>query len=94
MPFRLTRRAENDLEDIFVRGIQAFGEHQALKYQQSFSRTFELLAEMPGLGRESERKVEGELRFAHGSHVIYYRMVDEEEMLVVRIIYGPLIVDV
>jgi len=55
MRFRLSKKAEVDLEDILIRGILTFGELQALKYQESFKRTFDLLAHMPTLGRKSER---------------------------------------
>ncbi len=53
MRYRLSSKAEKDLEDILIEGILTFGELQALKYQDSFKRTFDLLAQMPSLGRKS-----------------------------------------
>lgn len=71
MRYRLSEKAAVDLEDILTEGVLTFGELQALKYQDSFKRTFELLAYMPTLGRKSERSGTNEHRFLHGSHVIY-----------------------
>jgi len=93
MRYRLSEKAEKDLEDIFIEGILAFGELQALKYQDSFKRTIDLLAYMPSIGRKSERKNMTERRFLHGSHVIYYR-IEAEDIIIENIIYGPIIIDI
>lgn len=55
MQYKLSLQAETDLEDILIESILTFGELQALKYQDSFHKTFQLLAYMPGIGRKSER---------------------------------------
>ena len=93
MRYRLSAKAEKDIEDILVEGILAYGELQALKYQDSFKRTFDLLAYMPSIGRKSERKNITERRFLHGSHVIYYR-IETESIVIENIIYGPVIIDI
>ncbi|MEX6506514.1 type II toxin-antitoxin system RelE/ParE family toxin [Jiella sp. M17.18] len=72
MPYRLTERAARDLEEILVEGILQFGPIQALRYQDSFRRTFELIADLPRVGRRSQS--EDERRFVHGSHIIFYRI--------------------
>lgn len=41
MRYRLSEKAAVDLEDILTEGVLAFGELQALKYQDSFKRTFD-----------------------------------------------------
>lgn len=92
MRYRLSAQAETDLEHILIEGILTFGELQALKYQDSFKRIFDLLAYMPSLGRKSERGLPDEYRFVHGQHVIYYR-IDSDEIMIETIIYGPLITD-
>lgn len=92
MRYRLTEQAEADLENILIEGILRFGELQALKYANSFKRTFELLADMPMIGRSSERGHPDENRFLHGRHVIYYR-VEADEIVVQAIIFGGLILD-
>ena len=92
MRYRLSEQAETDLEDILIEGLLTFGELQALKYQDSFKRTFDLLAYMPHVGRSSERGREDERRFVHGSHVIFYRL-EPDWIVIETIIYGPLITD-
>jgi len=76
-----------------IEGILGFGGLQALKYQDSFKRTFDLLAYMPSIGRKSERNSITERRFLHGSHVIYYRL-EAEDIVIETIIYGPIIIDI
>lgn len=93
MRYRLSEKAAVDLEDILIGGILTFGELQALKYQDSFKKTFDLLAYMPKLGRKSERNRTNEHRFLHGSHVIYYR-IDPDEIVIESILYGPIIIDI
>lgn len=93
MRYQLSKQAERDLESIFVQGIERFGEHQAMRYQDSFCRTFELLASIPTIGRTSERQAIGERRFVHGSHVIYYR-IESNRIIIQSIIYGPRILDI
>lgn len=92
MRYRLSEQAANDLKDIMIKGIVKWGEQQALKYQDSFACTFELLASMPGLGQGSERGYQDEHRFPHGRHVIYYR-VEEDQIVIQSIIHGVLITD-
>ena len=87
MRYRLTNQADRDLENILIEGILQFGEIQALKYQESFSRTFELLAYMPTIGRKSERGIKNERRFVHGSHVIYYQE-KAKEIIITRLVHG------
>lgn len=93
MRYRLSLQARNDLKDILKEGILTFGELQALKYQDSLQRTFQLLAYMPNIGRKSERDKENERRFLHGKHVIYYR-VEPEQIVINAIIYGPIVTDI
>lgn len=69
-----------------------FGEIQALKYQDSFKRTFELLAYMPTIGRKSGRDRKDEYKFPLGKHVIYYR-IEPSEIVIENIVFGPTIID-
>lgn len=92
MRYRLSKQAERNLEDILVAGILKFGDLQALKYQDSFKRIFELLAYMPTIGRRSERGRKNEHRFVHGSHTLYYR-IELDEIIIETIIHGAIIED-
>ncbi len=72
MPYRLTAEAARDLISLTEYGIETFGQAQALRYHNALERTFELLADMPAIGRADEYHP-GHYRFFHGRHVIIYR---------------------
>jgi toxin ParE1/3/4 len=70
--YRLTNQADLDLLDIFVYGIELFGELQAIRYQRGLNHVFELLADNPHLGREATAIGPDVRRHEHGSHIILY----------------------
>ena len=74
--YRLTKRADADLFNIFLYGIKTFGLTQAKRYSESMSRCFQLLADAPAIGRRTEAIARNVRRHEHGSHVILY----EEEV--------------
>lgn len=74
--YRLTQRADNDLLDIFVFGIEQFGTRQAKAYQAELEHSFALLAENPRMGREAKTVSDGVRRHESGSHVVLYEQAD------------------
>ncbi|MCV9940584.1 type II toxin-antitoxin system RelE/ParE family toxin [Boseaceae bacterium BT-24-1] len=70
--YDLTRRARDDLFDIFVYGYDRFGEQQADIYASGLEHVFELLAANPRMGREARSIGPGVRRHEHASHVILY----------------------
>lgn len=70
--YGLTRRARNDLFDIFVYGYDRFGARQAETYATSLEHAFELLAANPRMGREARSIGPGVRRHEHASHIILY----------------------
>lgn len=87
MRYRLSEQAAEDVEYILLKGLLEFGQFQAMTYQNSLKRTFEMLVVMPKIGRASERGHDNELRFLHGSHVIYYR-IEPDEIIIEAIEHG------
>lgn len=86
MPYKLTAAAAADLTDIAVHGLYMFGAKQAARYHKALRATFELLSDMPLLGREDSRRP-GLRRFVHGSHVLLYESQDEG-VLIVRVVHA------
>ncbi|MCC6920042.1 MAG: type II toxin-antitoxin system RelE/ParE family toxin [Alphaproteobacteria bacterium] len=84
--YRLTRRAEKDLLDIYVYGMERFGEAQAARYHQDMSVCFELLASRPRMGRLAAAIAPGVRRHEHGSHVILYEE-DREGVLILALVH-------
>ena len=74
--YRLTQRADSDLLDIFIFGIEQFGERQAKAYQAALEHSFALLAENPRMGREAKAVADGVHRHENGSHVVLYEQAD------------------
>lgn len=85
MPFRLTSEAAKDIDGIVEYTLLNFGDNQADKYAASLTQCFNLIADIPTLGREYERRP-GLRQFLHGRHVIFYR-VDLDNVSIVRVLH-------
>ncbi len=85
--YRLTQRAEGDLLEIYVFGIERFGLAQAERYHQDMELCFGLLAENPRMGREAPQIALGVRRHEHGSHVILYEETDSA-VLILAIVHS------
>lgn len=72
----LTNRAENDLVEIFIFGIEQFGENQAQLYSIELENCFDLIAQNPQIGRLARALGDGVRRHEHKSHVIIYEISD------------------
>ncbi len=55
MSYRTTRLADQDIIDIYVHGVTAFGIDQAERYYEGMVSVFELLAENPHLDASKNR---------------------------------------
>lgn len=49
-PYRLSRRAKADLDDIWAYSEQRWGVEQAADYARDLQATIEMIAEHPGMG--------------------------------------------
>lgn len=70
--FALTKRAEVDLYDLALFGLERFGERQVEAYLAELDHVFRLLANQPRMGRKAETIAPGVRRHEHRSHVILY----------------------
>jgi toxin ParE1/3/4 len=85
--YRVSKRANADLIDIYVYGSEQFGEGRAVAYQQSLEACFEMIARHPKIGRTSPTVRPGVRRHEHGSHVILYRE-ETDSVLIIAVLYG------
>ena len=90
--FKLSNRAEHDLLDIFVFGIEKFGLIQAQIYGQELSNCFEIIAQNPKLGREAKTIALGVRRHEHKSHIILYEEM-EFGVLILAIVHKKNVVN-
>lgn len=70
--YRISRQARQQIVDIGVFSAQRFGAYQAKAYHSGLERTFQLLADFPGIGVDASEILSGVRRFRFQSHLIYY----------------------
>ena len=73
-PYRLSRRARADLDEIWSYSEDRWGAHQAADYLLQIRMAIEMIAERPDLGLADDGLRPGYRRRAAGSHVICYRI--------------------
>lgn len=84
--YRLTPRAETDLEGIWLYTKQHWSATQADKYVREFLNAFSELAASKRIGQKCDVR-DGYFKIPVGAHVIYYRQ-DSDAIEVVRILHG------
>ncbi|MGB3342840.1 MAG: type II toxin-antitoxin system RelE/ParE family toxin [Aequorivita sp.] len=70
--YKLSSKAEFDLEVMYEFGISKFGLIQAQKYFHEMHKTFELLGKNVNLGRDASDYISDLIRFSFKSHTIFY----------------------
>lgn len=84
MAYRLSRKAEADIIQIYVTGVEAFGVDQAERYHQGLERTFGLLAEFP-LAAPERVELRGSPRIhPYKSHIVIYQL-DGADIFILRV---------
>jgi toxin ParE1/3/4 len=86
--YRKTRRADEDLQEIYRYTRRMWGKAQAVLYVRGLEQRFTALAANPltGIAREDVRP-EGLRSIAHGSHVVFYQP-QPYGVLIVRVLHG------
>ena len=87
LSYRLSKRAEKDLENIAVYSIQNFGIKQARLYRDGLFKTFDMICEFPMIGSDQNHIKKNVRRQVYESHSIYYR-IDANAIFILRIL-GP-----
>src|SRR3546814_46044 len=91
--FDLTRSAQADLRSIARFTQSRWGLRQRNVYLREVDQVFRSLAKNPLMGRACDEVREGYRKLPHGAHVIYYKPVGEDELLIVRILHVTMDVD-
>ncbi|MGN7613177.1 type II toxin-antitoxin system RelE/ParE family toxin [Magnetococcales bacterium HHB-1] len=71
--YRLSPKARGDMEAVWLYSLVEWGVEQADRYTDDLTVAFELLAENPKSGTNSEHIRAGYRRYFVLQHVIYYR---------------------
>ena len=85
--YRLLRAAEKDLGEIADYTIAKHGPEQAKVYRDGLLKAFDAIAEHPEIGTDQNHIFPELRRLVHESHAIYYRVGDNE--IVVMRLLGP-----
>jgi toxin ParE1/3/4 len=75
--YRLTRRVDRKLEEIYIYTRDHFGLEQADAYHESFIQAFELLTKFSSMGPRADEIKVGLRKYRHQSHFIFYSRDDE-----------------
>lgn len=75
--YRLSKKADREIEDIYRYSFQKFGEKQADRYLKNLHDTFAMLAEIPTSGRRCDHIKQGYRRHEHSRHIIFYKITDD-----------------
>ena len=73
MDYRLSRQASAQIDEIIRYTDKHFGSLQTAEYNDGLYYSFELLTDIPRLGRTWR---EAKRRYIYRSHVVYYRIMD------------------
>ncbi len=85
--YRLSLKADVDLEEIFEHTLSEFGEDQAFKYLSEFEELFFHLVDYPEIGRSRNEIKKGLRSLPKSAHVVFYRIM-ANHIRIVRILHG------
>jgi toxin ParE1/3/4 len=77
MDYRLSEEALQALEEIYLYGLQQYGEWQADLYQRQFEDSFQLLADFPYAGASCDEFGEGVRKFKSNKHYVFYQIYED-----------------
>lgn len=86
--YRLTNKAEADIDDIYVYSVMTFGFRTARAYLEGLHSRFDLLADNHSWGNDYGFIAPGLLRYEHRSHSIYYIADDTGRGIVIVRVLG------
>ncbi|MGD9738616.1 MAG: type II toxin-antitoxin system RelE/ParE family toxin [Bauldia sp.] len=74
--YRLSPRAEDDLQNIYGYTAETWSPPQAMRYHSMIVAALDDIADRPAKGRAIDIRP-GYMKYAVGSHVIFYRIADD-----------------
>ena len=86
--YQLTRRALNDLTEIWDYTVKEWSENQAEKYYNLIIASCMDLAHNPKLGKSYEILSLNVLGYRCGEHIIFYREISKNEIEIARVLHG------
>ncbi|HEY7885810.1 MAG TPA: type II toxin-antitoxin system RelE/ParE family toxin [Cellvibrionaceae bacterium] len=88
MGYYLSKKAEQDVVDIFVRGVATFGIYQAEKYHELLASALQILSDNPFVAFERTELSPPVRIHPFKSHVIIYLIDSNGDIFIVRVRHG------
>jgi Plasmid stabilization system protein len=85
--YRFTNKAVEDLSDIWNYTFDVWSEKQADLYYEILIKSCHGIAKNPNLGKVYEGILESLCGYKVNKHVIFYRIISNEEIEIVRILH-------
>lgn len=86
--YYLTNKAVDDLTNIWEYTVNTWSEEQADNYYKMLIASCQKITESPRLlGLKYEEIAEGLLGYRSNKHIIFYRILPNEDILVIRILH-------
>lgn len=85
MPYKLTRKADEDLTHMFIYGVKQFGLEKATAYFTKIEKSIQIIAQNPRIGRERTEITPPVRIHPSGYHIIIYRIEDDGHILIIRL---------
>lgn len=87
MTYRLSRKAEEDILQIYVTGVGLFGVDQAERYYAGLEQAFLFLAQFPYAAPQRTELSRSSRMHPYKSHLIVYRL-DGRNIVIQRVRHG------
>ena len=91
--FDLTKSAKADLKSIARYTQEYWGIRQRNAYLKEMDLVFHSLAKNPVMGKTCDHIREGYRSFPQGAHVIYYKKIEKDDLLIIRILHSTMDVE-
>jgi toxin ParE1/3/4 len=93
LPYRISKKAVEDLKDIGRYTQHKWGISQRNKYLKQIHDSFLQLTENPNIGFNCDFILEGYRKFPQGSHIIFYKIVTDNSIEIIRILHKSMDVE-
>lgn len=85
--FVLSKKADDDIEELYGDGYRKFGKRQAIKYLEELNLMLIFLSKNPEVEKNRDEIKIKLISFPYESHIIFYRMY-KTHIRIVRVLYG------
>lgn len=88
MAYSLTRKAADDISNIYMQGVELFGVPQAERYHAEMKQKFDLIADNPHIARMRNEFNPPVYIYSYHSHIIIYTVDKNSDISILRIRHG------